>query len=116
MKRRVEGDQGGSAAKRPRRTEGWSEGSSLEECKVCTLERIAKQLEWVGDRLEQMEGEARLGNDLAAVTYLRDTVFESVDWAHWDWLAEIATWSWELDLEKWWREEQDKGEGSSKRV
>ena len=65
-KRRVDGEQGGSAAKRPKRAEGRTEGESLEDQKVRALEKIAAQVEQVGDRLEGMGGEARLGNDLAA--------------------------------------------------
>ena len=106
-KRRADGEQGGSAAKRPKRAEGWTEGESLEGRKVRALERIATQLEQVGDRLERMGGEARLGNDLAALVYMRDTQFESVDWAHRDRLAELAARSGELDIERKWREDQE---------
>ena len=79
------------------------------------LERIASQLERVGDRLEGMGGEARLGNDLAALVYMCDTQFESVDWAHRDRLAELAARSGELDIERKWREDQEgKGERSKR--
>ena len=88
----------------------------LEERKVRALEWIADQLEGLGKRMERMEGEARLRNDLVVVTYLRDTTFESIDWAHRDRLAKIATQSGELDIERRWREDQDRGEGSSKGV
>ena len=104
VKRRAEGEQGGSAMKRLRRAEIRTEG----------LEKIAAQLERVGDRLERMGGEARLGNDLAALVYMRDTQFESVDWAHRDRLAELATRSGELDIERKWREDQEESGGKSK--
>ena len=97
-------------SKKPRRAEG-----GLEERKVRALERIASQLEQVGDRLEGMGGEARLRNDLAALIYMRDTQFESVDWAHRDRLAELAVQSRELDIERKWREDQEgKGERSKR--
>ena len=87
----------------------------LRERKVVALERIAVQLERVGDRLERMGGEARLGNDLAALVYMRDTEFESVDWTHRDRLAELAARSGELDVERKWREDQEgKGEKSKR--
>ena len=106
-KRKADGEQGGSATKRPKRVEGLTEGVDLEVRKVRALERIAAQLERVGDRLERMGGEARLGNDLAALVYLRDTEFESVDWAHRDRLAELAARTGELDIERKWREDQE---------
>ena len=112
-KRRVDGELGGSATKRPRRAEVQAEGG-LEERKVRALEKIAAQLERVGDQLEGMGGEARLGNDLAALVYMRDTQFESVDWAHRDRLAELATRSGELDIERKWREDQEGKGGKSK--
>ena len=115
-KRRLEGEQGGSVLKRLRWDEGQSRRLGLEERKVRVLERIADQLERLGKWMERMEGEARLGNDLAVVTYLCDTAFESVNWVLRDRLAEIATWSGELDIERRWREDQDRGEGSSKRA
>ena len=103
-------------AKKPRRTEGRTEGESLEGRKVQALERIAAQLERVGDRLEGMGGEARLRNDLAALVYMRNTQFESVDWAHRDRLAELAARSGELDIERKWREDQEGKGGKSKRT
>ena len=103
-------------AKKPRRTEGRTVGESLESRKVRALERIATQLERVGDRLEGMGGEARLGNDLAALVYMRDTQFESVDWVHRDRLAELAARSGELDIERKWREDQEGKGGKSKRT
>ena len=60
-----------------------------------------------------MGGEARLGNDLAALVYMRDTEFESVDWAHQDRLTKLAAQSGELDIERKWREDQ---EGKGKNV
>ena len=57
-KRRADGEQGGSAAKRPKRVEGLTEGVDLEVRKVRALEKLAAQLERVGDRLERMGGEA----------------------------------------------------------
>ena len=104
---RADGEQGGSASKRLKR----AEGESLEDRKVRALEKIAAQLERVGDRLEGMGGEARLGNDLATLVYMRDTQFESVDWAHRHWLAELAARSRELDIERKWREDQE-GKGN----
>lgn len=62
-----------------------------------------------------MERELRLGNDLVALEYLWDTSFESVNWAHWDQLTEIMMWSGEMDIEKRWREDQERGEGISKK-
>ena len=112
----MDGEQGGSAAKRPKRAETQTEGGDLEDRRVHALEKIATQLEQVGDRLERMGGEARLGNNLAALVYMRDTQFESVDWAHRDWLAELATWSGELDIERKWREDQEGKGGKSKRA
>ena len=99
--------------KKPRRAETRTEGMGLEERKVHALERIASQLERVGDRLERVGGEARLSNDLAALVYMCDTEFESVDWAHRDRLAELAARSGELDIERKWREDQ---EGKGKNV
>ena len=113
VKRRADGEQGGSATKRLRKAEIRTEGG-LEERKVRALERIASQLERVGDWLEGMGGEARLRNDLAALVYLRDTQFESVDWAHRDRLAELAARSGELDIERRWREDQEESGGNSK--
>ena len=80
------------------------------------LERIADQVEVISEWLEKVESEVRLGNDLAALVYLQDTSFKSIDWAHRDRLAEIVTRTRELDIEERWREDQDKGEGSSNRA
>ena len=62
-------------------------------------------MEVISERLEKAEGEARLGNDLATLVYLRDTAFKSIDWAHGDRLAEITTRTGELDIEERWRED-----------
>ena len=88
----------------------------LEGWKVRALEQIAEQMEVINKRLEKAEGEVRFGTDLATLVYLRDTSFKSIDWAHRVRLAEIATQTGELDIEERWREDQDKGEGSSKRM
>lgn len=116
MKRRMDGEQGGSAAKRPRKAKKWTEEMGLEGWKVRALEQIAEQIEVINKWLEKAEGEVRFGTDLATLVYLRDTSFKSIDWAHRVRLAEIATQTGELDIEERWREDQDKGEGSSKRM
>ena len=112
----MEGEHGGPAAKRLKRAEKHTKEVGLEERKVRALEWIADQVEVISERLEKVESEARLGNNLATLVYLWDTSFKSIGWAHWDHLAEIATRTRELDIEERWREDQDKGEGSSKRA
>ena len=83
-KRRMDGEQGGPAPKKPRRGEEPSRDPGLEECKVQVLEAITFGLDRMTLVLERVEDEVWLCGDLAALHAFKEARFPISEWDRWE--------------------------------
>ena len=80
VKRRADGEQGGSVPKRLRRTEETGGSNALEERKVKALESIAFGLDRLTSVVERVEEEVRAQVDLEALRAFNEARFPLREW------------------------------------